>query len=93
MTGLMMDYPLTLSTIFRRAESLYAGREVVTRLADKSIRRTTYGEPRDDFAASRTRCAPSVSGQAIELPRSAGITRSTSKRTSASPSPARYSTR
>jgi acyl-CoA synthetase (AMP-forming)/AMP-acid ligase II len=51
MTGLMMDYPLTLSTIFRRAESLYAGRDVVTRLADKSIRRTTYG----DFAV-RARC-------------------------------------
>ena len=41
MNGLMMDYPLTLSTIFRRAESLFGGREVVWRAADKSIRRHT----------------------------------------------------
>ena len=33
MSELMIDYPLTLSTIFRRAETLYAGREVVSRLA------------------------------------------------------------
>jgi fatty-acyl-CoA synthase len=43
MNGLMMDYPLTLSTIFRRAETLYAKREVVTRLPDKSLHRYTYG--------------------------------------------------
>jgi fatty-acyl-CoA synthase len=53
MPGLMMDYPLTLSTLFRRAESLYSDREVVTRLADKSIRRTTYG----DFAVRARRLA------------------------------------
>ena len=41
MNGLMMDYPLTLSTIFRRAESLFGHREVVWRAADKSIRRHT----------------------------------------------------
>jgi len=44
MNGLMMDYPLTLSTIFRRAESIYPRHEVAWRLADKSIRRYTYGE-------------------------------------------------
>jgi acyl-CoA synthetase (AMP-forming)/AMP-acid ligase II len=43
MNGLMMDYPLTLSTIFRRAETLYAKREVVTRLPDKTLHRYTYG--------------------------------------------------
>jgi fatty-acyl-CoA synthase len=53
MPGLMMNYPLTLSTLFRRAETLYSGREVVTRLADKSIRRTTYG----DFAVRARRLA------------------------------------
>jgi len=42
MNGLMMDYPLTLSTIFRRAESLFGRREIVWRVADKSIRRHTY---------------------------------------------------
>jgi fatty-acyl-CoA synthase len=61
MTGLMMDYPLTLSTIFRRAETLYAGREVVTRLADKSLHRTTYGE----FAARTRRLARALCGLGI----------------------------
>src|SRR6185295_18218122 len=42
MNGLMMDYPLTLSTIFRRAESLFGRREIVWRAADKSIHRSTY---------------------------------------------------
>ena len=42
MNGLMMDYPLTLSTIFRRAESLFGHREVVWRATDKSIRRYNY---------------------------------------------------
>src|SRR5262245_653435 len=54
MNGLMMDYPLTLSTIFRRAETLNARREVVTRLPDSSLHRYTYGA----FAArSRTLAA------------------------------------
>src|SRR2546426_3235883 len=61
MTGLMMDYPLTLSTIFRRAETLYAGREVVTRLADKSLHRTTYG----DFAVRARRLARALCGLGI----------------------------
>jgi len=61
MTGLMMDYPLTLSTIFRRAESLYAGREVVTRLADKSLHRTTYAE----FAVRTRRLARALCGLGI----------------------------
>jgi fatty-acyl-CoA synthase len=50
MNGLMMDYPLTLSTIFRRAESLFRRREIVSRLADSSLHRYTYA----DFA-DRTR--------------------------------------
>ena len=61
MTGLMMDYPLTLSTIFRRAETLYAGREVVTRLADKSLHRSTYG----DFAVRARRLARALCGLGI----------------------------
>ena len=34
MDGLMMDFPLTLSTIFRRAEQLFGRREIVSRLPD-----------------------------------------------------------
>jgi len=60
--GLMMDYPLTLSTIFRRAETLYAGRELVTRLADKSLQRTTYG----DFAVRARRLARALCGLGIQ---------------------------
>jgi fatty-acyl-CoA synthase len=53
MNGLMMDYPLTLSTIFRRAETLGARTEIVTRLADTSIHRTTCA----DFAVRTRRLA------------------------------------
>ena len=38
-----MDYPLTVNTIFRRAETMAAGREIVSRAADTSIHRYTYG--------------------------------------------------
>ena len=44
MKGLMMDYQLTLPTILRRAETYFPGKEVATRLPDKSFHRTTYGE-------------------------------------------------
>src|SRR6185295_6618988 len=53
MNGLMMDYPLTLSTIFRRAETVFPRREVVWRNADKSVQRYTYG----DFAVRARRLA------------------------------------
>ncbi len=53
MTGLMMDYPLTLSTIFRRGETLFRRREIVSRLPDKSLHRYTYA----DFAARTRRLA------------------------------------
>ena len=44
MHGLMMDYPLTVNSVFRRAETMARQREIVTRLADKSLHRYTYGE-------------------------------------------------
>ena len=44
MHGLMMDYPLTLSAIFRRAETLFGRREIVWRNADKSIQRYTCAD-------------------------------------------------
>src|SRR6266853_629219 len=51
--GLMMDFPLTLSAVFRHAEQVYPRREVVTRRADKSLHRYTLG----DFAARARRLA------------------------------------
>src|SRR5262245_11642665 len=62
MHGLMMDYPLTLSTIFRRAETLYPGREVVTRLPDKTLHRSTYGR----FADRARRLARALCGLGIK---------------------------
>jgi len=53
MNGLMMDFPLTLSAVFRHAERVYGRREVVTRLADKSLHRYTLA----DFASRARRLA------------------------------------
>jgi fatty-acyl-CoA synthase len=50
MHGLMMEFPLTLSAIFRRAEAQFGRREIVSRRADRSMHRYTYA----DFAV-RTR--------------------------------------
>lgn len=44
MLGLMMDYPLALDMILRRAETLYQDREVVSRLASDRWHRYTFGE-------------------------------------------------
>ncbi|MFQ5636394.1 MAG: long-chain fatty acid--CoA ligase [bacterium] len=44
MQGLMMDYPLTLTTIMRRAEFLFRNQEIVTRQPDKSYHRYTYAD-------------------------------------------------
>ncbi len=44
MQGLMMDYPLTLSAIFRRAEALFGPQEIVARNADKSIHRYHFSD-------------------------------------------------
>jgi fatty-acyl-CoA synthase len=40
----MMDYPLTLSAIFRRAEALFGPQEIVARNADKSIHRYHFSD-------------------------------------------------
>ncbi|HET7649033.1 MAG TPA: AMP-binding protein, partial [Gaiellaceae bacterium] len=44
MNGLMMDYQLTLPALLRRVEAYYGGKEIVTRLPDKSFHRYTHGE-------------------------------------------------
>ena len=53
MNGLMMDFPLTLSAIFRRAEQVFRRQEIVWRNADKSISRYTCA----DFADRARRLA------------------------------------
>jgi fatty-acyl-CoA synthase len=42
MRGKMMDFPLTLTHLLRRAGSLYGGTPIVSRLPDKSLHRYTY---------------------------------------------------
>src|SRR5579862_518024 len=42
MTGLMMDYPLTLTHILERAARIYPRKEIVSRLPDGSMHRYTY---------------------------------------------------
>ncbi|MEW6777718.1 MAG: long-chain fatty acid--CoA ligase [Bdellovibrionota bacterium] len=44
MQGLMMNYPLTLPHILERAGKLFPKIEIVSRLPDKKIHRTNYGE-------------------------------------------------
>ena len=44
MRGLMMDFPLTLTAILRRAETLFAHKALVTRRPDRTIHRSCYGE-------------------------------------------------
>ncbi|MCU1335830.1 MAG: o-succinylbenzoate--CoA ligase [Bryobacterales bacterium] len=42
MTGLMMDYPLTLTHILERSAKIYPRREIASRVADGSMHRYTY---------------------------------------------------
>ena len=42
MDGLMMDFPLTLTHLMRRAEAFFGDGEIVTRLPDKSFHRTNH---------------------------------------------------
>jgi fatty-acyl-CoA synthase len=42
MQGLMMDFPLTLTSFLRRAETLFQHKSIITRLPDKSIHRYRY---------------------------------------------------
>lgn len=57
----MMDYQLTLPTILRRAEALFADKEIVTRLPDRTIHRYTYRE----FAQRTKRLAVALHGLGI----------------------------
>src|SRR5258708_226443 len=44
MLSTMMNYPLTLNTILERAGLLFGKVEIVSRMPDKSLHRTTYGD-------------------------------------------------
>ncbi|MBK5296617.1 MAG: long-chain fatty acid--CoA ligase [Vicinamibacteria bacterium] len=44
MDGLMMDVPLSIPLLLRRTEALFGHKPLVTRRADRSLQRCTYGE-------------------------------------------------
>ncbi len=44
MNGLMMDWPLLIPSILRRAAQFFPDKEIVSRLGDGSLHRTNYGE-------------------------------------------------
>jgi acyl-CoA synthetase (AMP-forming)/AMP-acid ligase II len=44
MKSMMMDYPLTLPHILERAGRLFSKTEIVSRMPDKSLHRSTYGD-------------------------------------------------
>ncbi len=44
MHGLIMDYPLTVTAILRRAEQRWGLKPIITRRPDKSIERITYAD-------------------------------------------------
>ena len=44
MRGLMMDYPLTLTSIIRHAERTYGAQPIVSRQTDRTLHRTTYAD-------------------------------------------------
>src|SRR4029078_13104864 len=47
MRGLMMDFPLAIPVIIRRAEALFRHKTIATRRPDRSIARATYAEMLD----------------------------------------------
>src|SRR4051812_23607816 len=56
MHGLMMDFPLTLTAVLRRAEQVFPRRTITTRRTDKSIHRYTFA----DFAGRTRRLAAAL---------------------------------
>jgi len=62
MQGLMMDYQLNVPAILRRGDELYAEREIVSRLPDKSWHRYTYA----DFTSRAKRLAVALRGLGLD---------------------------
>ena len=44
MDGLMMDYPLTITAMLRRTESMFGHKELVSRRADRALERSNYAQ-------------------------------------------------
>jgi len=44
MVGLMMNYPLTVSAMLRRADTFFREKQIVSRRPDRSLQRLSYGE-------------------------------------------------
>src|SRR5438552_4159391 len=61
MRGLMMDYPLSIPAIMRRAAALFGGKTVATRLPDRSIAHATYA----DVLERANRLAAALSGLGV----------------------------
>jgi fatty-acyl-CoA synthase len=62
MTGLMMDYPLTLTHILERSAKIYPSREIASRAPDGSMQRYTYC----DFHGRVHRLAHALSGLGVQ---------------------------
>jgi acyl-CoA synthetase (AMP-forming)/AMP-acid ligase II len=60
--GLMMDFQLTLPPLLRRAETYFPGKQIVTRLPDKSFHRYTYA----DFGQRSRRLAVALQELGLE---------------------------
>ncbi len=59
--GLTMDYQLNLTAILRRADELYASKEIVTRRPDKSFHRYTYA----DFVSRAKKLSVALKGLGV----------------------------
>ncbi len=57
-----MDYQLTVTAILRRAEALFAEKEIISRLPDKSIHRYTYR----DFAKRVKKLTVALAGLGVQ---------------------------
>ena len=44
LAGRMMDFPLTLTHFLERARTFFGRNEIVSRLPDKTLVRSTYGD-------------------------------------------------
>ena len=44
MDGLMMDYPLTITAMLRRTESMFGHKEIVSRRPDRALERSNYAQ-------------------------------------------------
>jgi len=60
--GLMMDYQLNVPAILRRADELYGGNEIASRLPDKSWHRYTYA----DFVSRTKKLTLALRGLGLE---------------------------